>query len=153
MTSMPIATKDKSPLAPHANGAAAIVTPQPPALPLDLTTLADDVLARLAAEAPREIDRRQAKKEQDLLAFIKEQAAVLGLTPARLAAALAGKTAARPRTNGGTDGRSTVKPKYRNPKDHAQTWSGRGAPPKWLTDHLEAGGAKEDLAIPPDGMA
>jgi DNA-binding protein H-NS len=26
----------------------------------------------------------------------------------------------------------TVPPKYRNPKDHSQTWSGRGREPAWI---------------------
>jgi DNA-binding protein H-NS len=34
-------------------------------------------------------------------------------------------------------------PKYRNPKDPAQTWTGRGKPPAWLE-----GLNKEDCRIP-----
>lgn len=29
---------------------------------------------------------------------------------------------------------STVAPKYRNPADASQTWSGRGKPPLWIKD-------------------
>lgn len=40
-----------------------------------------------------------------------------------------------------------AKPKYRNPDDPSATWSGRGKPPVWLQDKLDAGAAKEDFAI------
>ena len=31
-------------------------------------------------------------------------------------------------------GPSKVAPKYRNPENHEQTWSGRGKPPLWIKD-------------------
>lgn len=34
---------------------------------------------------------------------------------------------------------------YRNPGNHDETWSGRGRPPRWVVDHVAAGGDKEDL--------
>ncbi|WP_430388045.1 H-NS family nucleoid-associated regulatory protein [Dyella sp. 20L07] len=50
----------------------------------------------------------------------------------------AGKT----RRSGGT-----VAPKYRNPADPEQTWSGRGKRPRWFNDALKAGKKEKDLAI------
>ncbi len=40
-----------------------------------------------------------------------------------------------------------VPPKYRNPANPAQTWSGRGKRPHWFTDALKAGKKEKDLAI------
>ena len=40
-----------------------------------------------------------------------------------------------------------VKPKYQNPDDPSQTWSGRGRNPKWVVALIEAGGNIEDCAI------
>jgi DNA-binding protein H-NS len=40
-----------------------------------------------------------------------------------------------------------VAPKYRNPADPAQTWSGRGKRPRWYNDALKAGKKEKDLAI------
>ncbi len=37
--------------------------------------------------------------------------------------------------------------KYRNPENHADTWSGRGRKPRWFDAALAAGKAPEDLAI------
>jgi len=40
-----------------------------------------------------------------------------------------------------------VAPKYRNPADPSQTWSGRGKRPRWYNDALKAGKKEKDLAI------
>jgi DNA-binding protein H-NS len=40
-----------------------------------------------------------------------------------------------------------VAPKYRNPADPTQTWSGRGKRPRWYNDALKAGKKEKDLAI------
>jgi|HubBroStandDraft_1064217.scaffolds.fasta_scaffold591706_1 DNA-binding protein H-NS len=99
--------------------------------PINVARLCDEVLALLADDVPREIGERKARREAEFVARVREQAELLGLTPPRLAAALAGKSTPKPRANG-TDGRSTVAPKYRNPADPAQVWSGRGAAPPWI---------------------
>ena len=44
-------------------------------------------------------------------------------------------------------GRSVVKPKYRNPNNKKETWSGRGRTPLWVRDYLKNGKKIEDLAI------
>lgn len=40
-----------------------------------------------------------------------------------------------------------VPPKYRNPADQEQTWSGRGKRPRWFNDALKAGKKEKDLLI------
>ncbi|MGY8684408.1 H-NS histone family protein [Bradyrhizobium sp. UFLA05-153] len=40
-----------------------------------------------------------------------------------------------------------VRPKYRNPKNPAQTWSGRGRLPRWLSPQLRAGRKLDDFLI------
>ena len=40
-----------------------------------------------------------------------------------------------------------VLPKYQNPKDHSETWSGRGKQPRWLRAQLRAGKKLDDLLI------
>lgn len=50
----------------------------------------------------------------------------------------------------GRSGRKTgtkVPPKYRNPADPSQTWSGRGKRPNWFKDALAKGKKESDLAI------
>jgi DNA-binding protein H-NS len=40
-----------------------------------------------------------------------------------------------------------VLPKYQNPSEPAETWSGRGKQPRWLVSALKAGGKIEDFKI------
>jgi DNA-binding protein H-NS len=40
-----------------------------------------------------------------------------------------------------------VYPKYRNPNEPSETWSGRGKQPRWLTAALKTGQAIEEFAI------
>jgi DNA-binding protein H-NS len=43
--------------------------------------------------------------------------------------------------------KTPVAPKYRNPANPEQTWSGRGKRPRWFNDALKAGKKEKDLAI------
>ena len=43
--------------------------------------------------------------------------------------------------------KKTVPPKYRNPADAAQTWTGRGRKPKWVVEALASGGTLDDFLI------
>jgi DNA-binding protein H-NS len=40
-----------------------------------------------------------------------------------------------------------VPPKYRNPKNPAETWAGRGKQPRWLRAQLRSGKKLEDFRI------
>ena len=43
--------------------------------------------------------------------------------------------------------RGKVAPKYRNPDDESQTWTGRGRKPLWVVAQLDSGANIEDFAI------
>ena len=47
----------------------------------------------------------------------------------------------------GSRKRSVSVPKYANPADPSQTWSGRGRKPHWFINAIAAGKSPEDLAI------
>ncbi|HEX2656422.1 MAG TPA: H-NS family nucleoid-associated regulatory protein [Xanthobacteraceae bacterium] len=44
--------------------------------------------------------------------------------------------------------RRVIPPKYQNPDNPAQTWTGRGRSPLWVTKLLMEGKTKEDLRLP-----
>lgn len=73
---------------------------------------------------------------ESVVADIKAKIAAYGLTVKDLGFSGAVRKTA--------SGRSEVAPKY---KLNDQTWSGRGRQPKWVADHIAAGGTLEDLAI------
>ena len=43
--------------------------------------------------------------------------------------------------------RSKVSIKYRDPKNPANTWTGRGRTPRWMTAAIKAGKARDDFLI------
>ena len=57
----------------------------------------------------------------------------------------AAKKAAKGKTRGA--GKGSVPPKYRDPANADNTWTGRGKPPRWMADHLARGKQKEDFLI------
>ena len=50
------------------------------------------------------------------------------------------------RGRGAMKGR-TVAPKYANPEDKSETWTGRGRKPKWLVAKLNKGAKMDQFAI------
>ncbi len=40
-----------------------------------------------------------------------------------------------------------VEPKFRNPNDPSETWSGRGKPPRWVVELLAAGRSLDEIRI------
>lgn len=54
---------------------------------------------------------------------------------------------ARTKATRGPSKGSVVPPKYQNPKDPSQKWSGRGLKPKWLQQALDRGGKLETFKI------
>jgi DNA-binding protein H-NS len=74
----------------------------------------------------------QEKKEAGIADFKKEmqeRAKALGID---LDSVFGGGTKRR-----GPKGGSTVAPKYRNPDNHSETWTGRGREPRWMAKALK----------------
>lgn len=89
---------------------------------------------------------QRAKARQDELA--REKATQLR---AKISAMVKAEGFAIEDVFGGAGGRRgvrrKVKPKYRNPIDPAQTWTGRGKRPRWYSAALAAGKKEKDLLI------
>lgn len=100
----------------------------------------------------------QAKKRKEVLVKRKSPASVRakvnrllkeeGYTVEELFGT--GGGAARPaRASKKTAGRKTAKvaPKYRNPANPKETWTGRGRQPRWLTAYTDQGRSRDDFLI------
>jgi DNA-binding protein H-NS len=90
----------------------------------------------------------------DLRHSVEEVLSAKALTARReLEAKLAELDNLTPSTNGSGKKRrgvlagTKVAPKYRNPKDKSQTWSGRGRTPLWLQAMLKQGHKIDEFAI------
>ena len=66
-----------------------------------------------------------------------------GATGVSTAGAPARKASRKPSKMAG----SKVAPKYRNPENETETWSGRGKQPRWLQAHTSKGRVLDDFLI------
>jgi DNA-binding protein H-NS len=103
---------------------------------IELKNLSKKQLAELierAATRSRELDTEELNKVRaDVRAFALSK----GYTIEQLFGGRGRKQARR-----------KAAPKYRNPADHSQTWSGRGKRPRWFHAALKAGRKEKDLLI------
>lgn len=93
-----------------------------------------DLIARAKARQEELVKEKASKLREKINALVKAEG--FGLDE------VFGRGGAR-----GKGGRSKVKPKYRNPSDPSQTWSGRGKRPRWFNAALSAGKKEKDLLI------
>jgi DNA-binding protein H-NS len=109
----------------------------PVALP-KVDKLSYNQLIELKDHIEATIEQRRADEQAALKEKMAEMAAEAGFD---LEDVLPAKRGGKGRKGG------TVAPKYRNPKDPSQTWTGRGRQPKWLVAELEKGRKLESFLI------
>lgn len=100
---------------------------------IDLKALSPSQLQALIANAESQMHEARANHIQDVRKKIDTLLGNSGLT-------LADVYPTRGRAGKGTGKRSAVAPKYRNPENPAETWSGRGRQPLWLAHALKRRG-------------
>ncbi len=103
---------------------------------IDLSKMSDDELKALEDAIRRERVRRENERKREAEKKIKEIAAAAGLAVEIHAPGTRAK---------GRAGRGGLPPKYRNPDNPSQTWSGRGKRPAWFKEALEKGRKPEEL--------
>ncbi|MEA3413858.1 MAG: H-NS histone family protein [Pseudomonadota bacterium] len=101
---------------------------------IDLTRLSEKDLGKLSSDITKEIKSRQDEERKRVLKEMKDLAASIGSTVEELVGTSAPK-------------KRRIPPKYRNPKDASQTWTGRGKQPRWIRDSLASGKKLTDLAV------
>ena len=120
-------------------------------MPIDLTDLTPKELESLITQAKR---RKVILKKRKPIATVRNklitQAEAEGYTIEDLFGVVATrKTATRKTSKTGrtaTKGRK-VPPKYRNPENPEETWTGRGKQPRWMTREIGTGKKVEDFLI------
>jgi DNA-binding protein H-NS len=109
----------------------------------DLENLTPEELQALAQSVQAALEKHQKEQARHVLAEARRLAASVGY---EAAFTKAGKTA-RAASQG------KVAPKYRNPDNPQEVWSGRGRQPLWVQRALAAGTSLDRLAIIPQGEA
>src|SRR5512132_2382842 len=120
---------------------------------MDVTTanidsMTETELKDLIRSAQAALDRLVAKRARSTLKEAKRMAAEVGfeITFVKTGKPAGGK--AKPQSS-----RAKVLPKYRNPDNPEEVWSGRGRQPKWVQAALAEGQTLDDLVIPVTGAA
>ena len=103
---------------------------------INLDDLSLKELKDLQAKVSRAISTFEDRKKKQALAELEEKAREMGFSLAELTGAVAKVRK-----------RAPAVPKYANPADKSDTWSGRGRKPRWFDAALKAGKSPEDLAI------
>ena len=105
----------------------------------NLDSMSLEHLKELKGRVDRALSSFVDRKRKAARAAIEEQARSLGFSLSELVDAPVGRSAGRARKTG--------EPKYANPANPAQTWTGRGRKPGWVVDALKAGKSIDSLAI------
>ncbi len=106
---------------------------------IDLESLSSTELKALIANAQSQMQAAHINHVKSVREKIEHLLKSSGLTLAEVYPTRAGKGAKRTK--------STVAPKYRNPEDPTQTWSGRGKQPLWFAQALKKRGVTAESML------
>ena len=104
---------------------------------INLDALSLKELKDLGVQVAKAIASFEDRKKKQALAELEDKAREMGFSLAELTGTVVVKTRKR----------SPAVPKYANPADKSDTWSGRGRKPRWFEAALKAGKSPEDLSI------
>lgn len=106
---------------------------------IDLSQYSIEDLETLIGRAQATVRQAKAKQAGELRRQVELTASSLGISVAELVGL------EKPTKSKRTGGK--VAPKYRNPANPEQTWTGRGQKPVWLRERMEKGARLEDFLI------
>jgi DNA-binding protein H-NS len=104
-------------------------------------------LEKLKTDIDKALLRAEETEKKEALQAAEKAAKAVGYSLAELGDVATGKTSKAAKPKKSLDARAKVAPKYKNPRDLSQTWSGRGRKPMWVEAHLERGGSLNDILI------
>lgn len=108
-----------------------------------LEEMSEAELQEMISSARQELDRLRANRAKQTLKEARRLAAEVGY---EAEFRKAGKDVGAGKA---TTPRAKVAPKYRNPNNPDETWSGRGRQPKWMQQLQAEGVSMDDMAITP----
>lgn len=102
---------------------------------IDYHSLSMKELKEIQSQVAKAISGYEDRRKKEALAELEDRARSLGFSLAEL-------TGVAPVRK-----RSVASPKFANPANSAETWSGRGRKPRWFELALKNGKRPEDMAI------
>lgn len=109
----------------------------------DLNTMTRKELEKLKASVEKALEKLAQKDMKAALAAAEKAAAAHGYSLAELS----GDVDQRKTKKARTGPKKVSQPKYKNPANPAQTWTGKGRQPDWFKAAIAAGKAPEAMEI------
>lgn len=109
----------------------------------DLKSMSRKELEKLKANVEKALDKLAAKDKKAALAAAQKAAAAHGFSLAEITGGVAETT--KRKTKAGP--KKVSAPKYRNPADPAQTWTGKGRQPEWFKSAIAKGTSPDKMEI------
>lgn len=107
-------------------------------------------LEKEKAKIEKQLQTLQAKQRKPVITSIVRSMRDYGITPEEIAAVFDRKSASRPATaaprKAASGAKRVIPPKYRHPETKAE-WTGRGKPPRWVSDAEAAGTPRTSFLI------
>ena len=100
---------------------------------IDLSAMSKADLQKLQKDVAKAIETFDDRARQEALSALEAQAKEMGFSLSELTGAKKSKT--------------VNPPKYRNPANPDQTWTGRGRQPAWIKAAIDAGADITEFAI------
>ncbi|WP_341367001.1 H-NS histone family protein [Yoonia sp. BS5-3] len=109
----------------------------------DLKSMTRKELEKLKGQIDKALDKLAAKDKKNALAAAEKAAAAHGFSLAEITGSVAEK-----KTRKGKPGPKTASaPKYRNPDNPDQTWTGKGRQPEWFKAAIASGATPDAMEI------
>ncbi len=109
----------------------------------DLRSMTRKELEKLKANVEKALERIEVKDKKAALAAAEKAAAAHGFSLAEIAGG-----AEAPKKRRAKKGPKTVSaPKYKNPSDPSQTWTGKGRQPDWFKKAIIGGTTPDAMEI------
>jgi DNA-binding protein H-NS len=105
---------------------------------IDLKAMSRKDLMKLKEDVVKALRDAETRERREALKAAEKAAAEFGFSLTELSGITGGK---------GSSKGPKAAPKYRNPDDPEQTWSGRGRKPQWIHDAMAKGIDVSDLEI------
>ena len=112
---------------------------------IDLKSMTRKELEKLKADVEKALSRVSAKEKKVALAAAEKAAAAHGFSLAEITGDAPAPAAKTRKAKAGP--KTASKPKYRNPDDENQTWTGKGRQPDWFKKAIAAGKSPDDMEI------
>lgn len=104
----------------------------------DLEALSLDQLKSLEKNVAKAIASYEDRQRAAALSALEEKAKEMGFSLAELTGTPGGRR---------NKAKTVGAPKYANPENPGQTWTGKGRRPDWFISAIEAGRSPEELAL------